>query len=145
MQNFDSLVLQWMDFFNSTIIPFSGMILFSIALIYTVYRSRARVRSSSNSSKRDYGFAISIVTLNFIFFVLNLPIAIYDIVTANITVSHLFDYSMQIIYYLYYAIGFYAQCIVNMEFRNEFLRLLNLRPIGTSGTDMGVTNTFNVI
>lgn len=122
--------IQWMDFFNSTIVPFIFMVLLSASLILFVRQSRARVgklSSSSAQSRRDNRFAISAVTLNMIFLVLNLPIVIDDLIAIKATPNEFFHYLTSILYYLYYAIGFYALVVVNREFRREFSKLLNLR------------------
>lgn len=119
-------LLQWLDFFNSTIVPFVFMIALSIALIHSVRVSRARVHTSSGAhsqSKRDNRFAISAITLNLVFLFLNLPIVIDDLLAINIIPNYIFDYTAQLLYYLYYAIGFYAQLLVNSEFRSEFVRM----------------------
>lgn len=143
VQFFDSLALQWMDFFNSTIVPFIFMILLSIALIHTVRASRLRVHSnasSSSQSKRDNRFAISVISLNLIFFILNLPIVIYDLISVNTQTSELFDFVVEFLYYSYYASNFYVQLFVNSEFKREFLKLLNLKQIGNYETEIGTAN-----
>jgi hypothetical protein len=128
-----------MDLFNSTAIPFIGMLILSILLIYNVRLSRIRVHGTNvmtsvstsrlKSLKSDNRLAISVISLNSLFFILNLPIVVYDIFTANVTPDYLTDYAVNILYYAYYSIGFYTQMVVNREFRLEFLRLLNLRVI----------------
>lgn len=136
-----------MDFFNSTIIPFTLMVLLSAALIHTVRASRMRVHatnSSSSQSKRDNRFAISAVTLNLMFFLLNLPIVVYDLISTSVEVSELLDYSVQFLYYTYYATSFYVQLIVNSEFKREFLKLINLREMTAAGTDLGTTKAHDL-
>lgn len=125
------MTIQWIDFFNSTIVPFILMIVISIALILSVRASRARVgklsrASSSTQSRRDARFAISAVTLNVIFLVLNLPIVIVDLIGINNS-NRVFTCLAYVLYYLYYAIGFYVLVAVNRQFRREFSKLLNLR------------------
>lgn len=150
-QNYDTLALQWMDLFNSTVVPFILMLILSIALIYIVRRSRHRVNrvkrmsilsvqsSSTQSTRRDNRLAVSVISLNIIFFLLNLPIVIFNIFSVNSEPSDLINYSVYVLYYTNYAIGFYAQLIVNIDFRNAFLKLLNLRVIGLNVSDMGST------
>lgn len=151
-QNYDSIALQWMDLFNSTVVPFILMLILSLVLIYNVRRSRLRVHrmsmhrasivsvSGTNSSRRDNRLAVSVISLNTLFFILNLPIVIFDILTVDSEASDLINYSVYVLYYTYYAVGFYAQLIVNSEFRTEFLKLLNLRTIGGLGKiELGTT------
>lgn len=106
------------------------MILLSTALIYYVRSSRARVgklSAGSVQSRRDARFAISAVTLNVIFLILNLPVVIDDLIGVSTTPNILFDYFAYVLYYAYFAIEFYALLAVNREFRREFSKLLNLR------------------
>lgn len=117
----DSSALVWMDLFNSTLLPFLAMIILSIALIYCVRLVRSKVKSG-----RDNKFAISIITLNFMFLILNLPIVIDDLVSLDSTRSVLY-YFIQSLYYYYFAIGFYTQLVVNSDLRHEFLKLFQLR------------------
>lgn len=146
----DNLALQWMDLFNSTAIPFVGMLILSILLIYNVRLSRIRVHGTNvmtsvstsrlKSLKSDNRLAISVISLNSLFFTLNLPIVVYDIFTANVTPDYLTDYAANILYFAYYSIGFYTQMVVNREFRLEFLRLLNLRVIETPMIEVVAAN-----
>ena len=124
--NYNAQVLQWIDFFNSTILPFIAMFFLSFALIYFVQKSRSRVNSNS---KRDNKFAIATVALNLIFFILNLPIVIYDLYMVSAGTNHMMDYISSILYFFYYSIGFYTQLVVNSEFRKEFYKMLNLTTI----------------
>lgn len=144
IQFYDSLTLQWMDFFNSTIVPFIFMIFLSIALIHIVRASRLRVHSngssSSSHSKRDNRFAISVISLNLIFFILNMPIVIYDLISVSTQTSELFGFLVEFMYYSYYASSFYVQFLVNSEFRREFLKLLNLKEIGNYETEIGTVH-----
>lgn len=138
---YDFVALQWMDLFNSTIVPFMLMIVLSIALIHTVRASRARVHTTTglgSQSKRDKRFAISAISLNLIFFILNMPIVIYDMVALE-SGSQFFDYLTNCLFYLYYASSFYVQLTVNSEFKREFLKLLNLRQMGNNEAELGTT------
>lgn len=139
-----------MDLFNSTAIPFAGMLILSTLLIYNVRLSRIRVHGTNavtsvstsrlKSLKSDNRLAVSVISLNTLFFILNLPIVIYDIFTADVTPDDLTDYAVNILYYAYYSIGFYTQMVVNREFRLEFLKLLNLRVIEIPMTEVAVAN-----
>ena len=80
----------------------------------------------NSNSKRDNKFAIATVTLNIIFFILNLPIVVYDLILLNSGPNHIMDYISALLFFLYYAIGFYTQLVVNSEFRIEFYKMLNL-------------------
>lgn len=127
------------------------MIILSAALIYYVKLSRSKVHhhqqtsssssQSPSSSRRDNRFAISAVTLNLMFLFLNLPIVIDDLIGSSPSVAFdILDFIALLFYYVYFAIGFYTQLVVNSEFKNEFLKLIKLRPIGGSQEDVTKTN-----
>lgn len=111
------------------------MILLSIALIQCVRASRARVNKGQSSSgrMRDNRFAISAITLNILFLILNMPIVIEDLIDVSSTSSHWFDFFAEFCYYTYYASGFYVQCLVNSEFRAKFIDMfVNRLSLGSS-------------
>lgn len=125
-------VLGWIDFFNSTIVPFVFMFLLSISLIYLVRSSRSRVRdaskrSSGRSRRNNNRFAISVITLNLLFLILNLPIVVEDFIRDDSVVNQILNYIYELFYFMYYAIGFYAHLAVNIEFRHEFVRIFLAR------------------
>lgn len=119
---------------NTSILPFIGMFILSIALIVCVYRSRSRINSSN--TKRDNRFAISAISLNVMFFVLTCPIALYNMFTYEVSIISSFA---NLLYYSYYGLGFYMQIIINRDFRNEFLFLINLKRVNNS--DKRTNNT----
>lgn len=137
-------MLVWMDLANSTVVPFMCMFILSIALIVCVYRSRMR---SNSGSKRDNRFAISTIFLNIMFFVFVFPITFYDF--SNFS-NLMFNEIAFVWYFCYFALGFYLHLIVNRDFRNEFLRLFNLKVIRHSnstqrGLNALVINTINTV
>lgn len=123
-----------MDLLNSTLLPFVIMIALSIALVYCVRLVRSRVKS-----KRDNRFIVSVISLNIIFLVLNLPIATIALTGDDSIQNQLVLYFFQYLVYLYYAIGFYVQLVVNSDFKNEFLKLVNLKSTNPSAetTEVG--------
>jgi hypothetical protein len=138
-----------MDLFNSTIVPFIFMIILSAGLIIYVRRARANVyrhnqttstSQSASASRRDNRFAVSTVSLNIMFLILNLPIVIDDLIGSTSTpAGRVLDFFALLLYYVYYSIGFYTQLVVNTEFKREFWKLFNLRSIGSSNTEAGST------
>jgi hypothetical protein len=101
-----------------------------------------------STKTRDRKFAITILALNLIFLLLNLPITIYDQYTSFVNVDSevnaILSYLFMNLWYLYYVIGFYAHMAVNNVFRNEFFVLLKLRPMRGAndfGEMFSVTNT----
>lgn len=127
-----------MDLMNTSVLPFIGMFILSIALIVCVYRSRSRINSN-----RDNRFAVSAISLNIMFFVLTCPIVIYyTITTYEESILNRYAY---LLYYSYYGLGFYMQIIANRDFRNEFLSLINLKVVRKNNDGIRRINndTFN--
>ena len=97
------------------------MFILSIALIVCVYRSRSRLNTNT---KRDNRFAISAISLNIMFLVLKFPLVFYYTITYKESILSRVTY---LLYYSYFAFGFYVQLIVNRDFRYEALSLFNLK------------------
>ena len=117
------------DLINASIIPFIAMFVLSIALIICVCRSRMNF---STMTRRDNRFAVSAISINIMFFVLTFPLILYDVITYSSSILVEFAYVM---YYAYYGFNcFYIQLIVNRDFRDEFLRLMNLKVIKNVNT-----------
>ena len=129
---------------NSALLPFLIMFFISISLITFVHRSRSRSRSnnSSSSSRRDIKFAITVVSLNIMFLLLNFPIALNDL-PFTLMGDYFYHISLTF-YYAYYSLGFYIQLIVNSDFRHEFLRMINIKVNDASATEIGRTINKNV-
>lgn len=129
----------WMDLFNSSLVPFTFMIVLSIAIIIRIKKSRYRsnsmrlTTSTSNSMvpnricRRDRKFAITSITLNLFFLCLSLPsvtlnllyhykVGIGDNSQTDFVTSHI----VNLFYHGYYASGFYVQFCVNSLFRDTF-------------------------
>lgn len=106
---------------NSNIIPYSLIIVFTILLIYSVFKSRSRVVSNytdrqKTTFKRDVKFAFTSISLNVIFFLCNLPL----------TFTLYYSYPGLFLFFLYlhllsFSINFYLLFIFNSLFRDEFL------------------------
>jgi hypothetical protein len=98
-------------------------------------------KNKSSTKSRDRKFALATVALNVIFLLLNLPVTVYYQYTSilNIEMDDILFYLFVNLWYLYYAIGFYAQMVVNSAFRNEFFALLKLKPMNGSG--LSIINT----
>lgn len=76
------------------------------------------------------------------FFVLNFPIAFNDFTFMDLS-NYFGDFTF-VLYYAYYSLGFYIQLLVNSDFRNEFLRMVNLKVNAVSTTEIGRTTNNNL-
>ena len=108
-------------------IPFVFMIISNILLIQFVRASRARIGKSikqTNQTRRDRRMAFLILTLNLVFLALNTPIVVQELLVTFEETNPFFNYIAYLLYYSYYAIGFYTLVTINLEFRREFLKIL---------------------
>ena len=122
------LIFVNMDLVNYIIIPFSLMIIFSILLIVTIFKARMRVRlydatRESKRLKQDIRFAMSLLSMNLLFLLLNLPIVIYSFISYPDN-SDLF-LIIAYICNLSYGSNFYLILLTNTLFRAEFFSLFN--------------------
>lgn len=131
-------LVRWMDLANSSVIPFSFMIVSSTITIIVINDSRKRLRnhrpalndknsSTTMSKKRDIKFAITSVTLNVIFLILNLPFCFYDLLYETFQIDadtqYFFDTFLLMLYYVHHATVFFINLAVNSIFRNEMYNI----------------------
>ena len=135
-------VLYMMDLINSTLIPFILMFIFSILLIYTIFKSRLRILRLNSAVDRkklrkDIKFAFTSILLNVAFVALNLPVCI-----ANL-LNDISDFYYKLLLYLFFisfCINFYLLFTFNSIFRKELLIFLKL-----SNPESNRSNRFNII
>lgn len=137
--NHAAQLLSWLDLVNSTILPFMFMIVLTTLLIYYIKTSRSRVyvrRLSSikanNKTSRDRKFAITSVSLNLLYLIINLPGVVYNVLYAysNINSHELntfLSFTTTNIFYSLYVVDFYVQLLVNSVFRKKFLLLCKFK------------------
>jgi hypothetical protein len=136
----------WMDLFNSTLVPFVVMNTFSVGLVYYIRKSRARINVSSNHGKsKDRKFAITALSLNTLFFILNLPICVYNVASTYVNIDPDLDSFLlnlaRVLFYTFPAIDFYVQVVVNSVVREQFFRLFNFKIIKVNGNASTATNS----
>ena len=116
-----TFIIYYMDMINRVIISFILMFISSILLINSMFMTRRRVilkytTKENEKLKKDITFAISSISLNFIYLVLNLPYSITTLMnTVNIWTEHIFN--------LNFALSFYI-LFTNSLFRREFVLML---------------------
>jgi hypothetical protein len=125
-------LFNWLDLFNSFVIPFSLMILFSWLILKNLdsYKrvtrevaSLSHNQSQAEQRKLNITFAYASVSLNLLFLLLNVPICLYNILDELSLVSKgsIFAEIAQLLYYLNSGSVFYASFISNPFFRKEML------------------------
>jgi hypothetical protein len=131
IDNEQALILSYMDLVKLIILPFSLMIIFSILLILSIFKSRNRVNINDSIRERkrlfkDIRFSISLISMNLLFILLNLPLGILSFFTKDyLTFGELYV-AFGYIYYLASSINFYLIFLTNSLFRKEFLILFKI-------------------
>jgi hypothetical protein len=132
IDNEQALILAYMDLVKLIILPFSLMIIFSILLILSILKSRKRVNINDSIRERkrlfkDIRFSISLISMNLLFILLNLPLGILSFFTKDyLTFGELYV-AFGYIYYLASSINFYLIFLTNSLFRKEFLILFKIK------------------
>ena len=124
-------VMYMMDLVNSTLMPFSLMFIFSILLIYTIFKSRLRILRLDSPLDRkrlrkDIKFALTCILLNVTFVILNLPVCIANLLTD---VSDFYYQSFMNLFFCSFCINYYVLFFFNSVFRKEFLFMFHMIPI----------------
>lgn len=123
--------LEIMDLFQSTLVPFLLMIFFSSITIKSLFESRIRA-NLKNGHRKDIRFAITSISLNILFLVMNLPYFIVSILNQHTNIFEnnflLFKFIISTTLGLLYsnaATVFFVNILVNRLFRNEFKKIFN--------------------
>lgn len=119
------------------VIPFVLMIKLNGFLIYKIVKSRRRANHcSSKTQKKDYYFAVSIITLNILFLLTQTPLLICLILLNMFQYSVLYGTSIEVAWanFFYtislivssynYAFTFLVNLKYNRLFRSEFMKLV---------------------
>jgi hypothetical protein len=139
----DDCISYWMDFFNSTVFPFALMIIFTSFTLKLIFNSRAAIRQAagvrvnkrSNSIQqttfkiKDIKFAITSITLNLCFLVLNFPVVTYSLLSVYISFDQdLNDFIYVLTEFFFYVnagLLFYINILVNSIFKKELYKMFH--------------------
>ena len=133
-------IVDWLDLFNSTILPFLMMAISTSVTVTKLFKSRskttAEAKPNTKLKQRDTKFAITSVALNLFFFVFNLPVCVLYLLADFIYIEDV-DYVLifcvtLITYYLNFGVVFYVNLVTNSMFRSELLLFLRLRKAKTT-------------
>ncbi len=116
----------WVDLVNCALLPFSLMLLSSILLIFTIFRSRSRLNMSQSTAirrklAREIKFSVTLVVINFVFLALYLPIHVLFVANAS---SELWFSILDDLYYSSYAINFLVLVLFNSIFRRQCVMVI---------------------
>ncbi len=121
-------IFSWIDLFNSTLIPFTFMVVCSLFLVHYVFTARRKIKINAtfNEMKRlrkDIQFSVNIMLLNVDFMVFNLPICIADLVVL----TRDFRSKLDLLFYTQYACNLFVYLASNKIFREEFLLFIRVK------------------
>ena len=117
-------------------LPFLIMIILNIAMCLMIFESKKKIKN--RSQKKEMNFTISVMALNFIFFVFYTPLSIsyimvgyyqYSVVVPNWFLSEInFINNITIVLsFIYNSIPFFINFMFNKIFRAEFFKLLGIK------------------
>ena len=128
-------------------LPVGLMILFSVLLIHSIFKSRSRVlilysKREINLFKSDVQLSIMWILINLIFIGLNVPFA--GVLLFYEDYSDLLFYFTLNLFYLSYAFNFYFFLLFNSMFRQEFISSFKSEPHPVHSTYTSSNDSFNL-
>jgi hypothetical protein len=128
----------YIDLVNRLIVPFLLMIIFSILIIITIFRSRRRMNNRDNKIlSKDIRFAITSITLNIFYILFSLPISILFFLPQYwLNPFYVFLF---IVFFLAYSINFYLIFLTNRLFRKGFYSIFK----SCNSSDTNKNNNIN--
>jgi hypothetical protein len=117
------VIYDWLDMFNSALVPFTLMIAFTLAITLRLYRTRAKVCRGYFAASRARDFAFVSIMMNMIFLVLCLPIMAYGLspTSNDDKVEIVLKTILDALFYISVADLFWINLLFNRLFRKEFL------------------------
>jgi hypothetical protein len=113
-------VFKWLDLMNNCIIPFIIMILCSLTITFTIYKTKKKIKIKPTN--RDIRFSTIILTLNILFFVLNLPASVYWFMGGD---DYLIGYHIDVVFGLQFNMNFLIYITFYSKFRKEFFKIIS--------------------
>jgi hypothetical protein len=116
----NQIIVANMDLTNFFLLPFILMFLCSICLIISIFKARSSVNLNNTARetrhrKKDIKLSISLLSMNLLFLLLNLPIVISQYLPFDSDIYTI----VSNIYYISYAVNFYILLFTNSLFRNS--------------------------
>lgn len=115
-----------MDVINCIIVPFLLITLISITIIGSIFMAKKRVKFNNsareiNRLNKDIKFAKSLISINFLFILLNLTVEILNFFPSfnNYDLNAILSY----VFFLSSALNFYLLLVTNSLFRKQFFLL----------------------
>ena len=117
----------------ASIIPFIIMIVTSVSMVRLLAQSRRKTIGVGNNilvqrrKNRDFKFAFTSLTFNFLFITLKLPLVLYYILNgAGIIMPYYYIYFALLLFYVNSSISFLVHLVSNSLFRKELGIILRI-------------------
>jgi hypothetical protein len=128
--NQNQIIIANMVLVNYFLLPFFLMLLFSILLIIAIFMSRSTINLNNTARqirqrRKDIKLSISLLFMNLLFVLLNLPVEIYLFLPFYIDTYTFLVY----IFYISYGVNFYILLVTNSLFRKQFYSLFYKKKI----------------
>jgi hypothetical protein len=123
-------IIMYMDVLNCVLVPFLLMFCFSSLLIGSIFKARRRVNLSSSERenrrlRQDIKFAITLLLMNLLFILLQLPVEITSFL-PNYILNDIYLLTTYI-YFISYALDFYIIFLTNSLVRMHCYSLFSKR------------------
>jgi hypothetical protein len=113
---------------QGSIIPFVVLLASSLITIKLLKDSRRQVSMIDNKRmSRDTKFAVTSLIFNFLFIILKLPLLYCSSVGYMVVNNYLLQVA-NLLFFVYFSIGFWIHFVSNSLFRRELFILLGIRP-----------------
>jgi len=129
IEDSDNELISWMYLIFNCVIPYVLMVLCTLLLCLTIFKSRRRTEANKNI-RRDVKFTITSISLNVAFIILTFPISIANFFGTTF-VGTVFKFC-NLLFFFSYTLNFYFLVAFNSIIRKEMLIFLKLKPEATS-------------
>ena len=117
-----------MDLINSTLLPFFIMFVSSVVLGVFIFKSRMKMLNLTlehdrKALQKNIRFCLTILFLNFFFFILNVPVALSNVLGIMFTNPMLYLFFI-FVFYFSYSVNFYILAVFNKIFKKELFEFV---------------------
>jgi hypothetical protein len=139
-QEIEPALLSWLDLANSGILPTLLMFICTFFILKCLHDSKKNIIDHNNQerpkiSNRQKKFAITVLSLNIIFLLTNIPVVVWNVfrefqVYIEPNIQNLITSIIFLIYYIQYGSCFFINFTVNSIFKDEVFALFSCQNNG---------------
>ncbi len=148
LKNVKKKVADTMDILNSSLVPFSLMIMFTVLIVMEVYRSKNRIGTNLKNlcvvkkEQKCKKFTITLVLTNLAFIFFNIPFRINSFLYAFYH-NKLLIAIFRFICYGSFAMPIFIYVVTNSLFRKELLEMMGLKNQKKTANTMSTGSNLN--